>query len=111
MCTTPQPVRLVDQQIDPFPTLQHPLDILCHDPSHVVYVAFRQCERIRRRRRVERLHKRAELRVERRAAICGQRPKIGTRRRVGGEELALRFEEEGEGDAAALFGGCHDDVG
>lgn len=110
MRTPSQPIRLVDQQINPLSTLQHPLDILRHDPPHIINIAFRHCERVRRRRRVERLHKRAELRVEPRTAIRRQRSEIGTRRGIGREELAFYFEEKGEGNAAALFGGCHDDV-
>ena len=109
MRTPSQPIRLVNEQINPLPTLQHPLNILRHDPPHIVDIPFSQCERIRRRRRVERLHQRAQFDVEPRTTIRRERGEIRSRRRVGREEFTLHFEEEGKGDATALFGGRYDD--
>lgn len=55
------------------------------------------------------MQKGAKLGVESCAAVCRERRVICTRGRVGRKELALHLEEVGEGDAAALLGGCHDD--
>ena len=43
-----QPIRLVNEQINPLPTLQHPFNILRHDPPHIVDIPLGQRERIRR---------------------------------------------------------------
>lgn len=108
MGTAAQTIRLVDQQINPLPTLQHPLDILRHDVAHAVDLLARRGQRIRRRRRVVGLQQRAQLGVERRAAVRRQRREVGRGGWVGGQELALYLQQEGERDAAAELG-CGDD--
>lgn len=110
MRTPAQPIRLINQQINPLAALQHPLDILRHDVPHAVDFLPRGRQRVGRRGGVEGLDERAQFGVERGAAVGGEGGEVGAGGRVGGEELALHFEEVGEGDAAALFGGCDDDV-
>lgn len=55
------------------------------------------------------MEKGAELRVESCTAVGRERRVICARGRVGRQELAFHLEEVGEGDAAALLGGGHDD--
>lgn len=55
------------------------------------------------------MEKRAQLGVESGTAVGWERRVICARGRVGRQELALHLEEVGEGDAAALLGGRHDD--
>lgn len=55
------------------------------------------------------MEKRAQLGVESCTAVGWERRVICARGRVGRQELALHLEEVGEGDAATLLGGGHDD--
>lgn len=110
MRTATQPIRLIHQQINPLTPLQHSLNVLRHDVPHAIDLPLCRSQRIRRRGRIVRLQQRAELIVEGSATVSRESREVRAGGRVSGEELALDFEEEGEGNAAALFGGCNDDV-
>lgn len=109
MGTPTQPIRLINQQVNPLAALQHILDILRHDVPHAIDLSTSRSERIRRRRRIIRLEQGAQLRVKRCTAIRREGGEVGAICSVGGEELAFHFHEERKGDSTALFGCCDDD--
>lgn len=113
MRPNPQPIRLIDQQIDPLPPLQHPLNVLRHDPLHIIDILLHIRNRIllARLRRPIRNHQLLELRVEVRSAVGWQVGEIGVLRIVAREELLFDFDEVAEGDAPAEGGGGDDEVG
>lgn len=109
----PQPIRLIDQQIDPLPALQHPLDILRHDPLHAVNVPLHVADGILlpALRRPIADHQLLELRVEIRGTV---RRQVGEVRVVGlvpREELLFDLDEVAKGDAAAEGAGGDDEIG
>ena len=69
-----QAIRLIDQQIDPLSPLQHPLDVLRHDPLDVIDILLhvRDCILLSRFRRSIPHHQVLQLRVEVRSAIRWQ---------------------------------------
>ena len=109
MGPSPQPIRLVNQQIDPLSPLQHPLNIIRHDPAHTFDILLHVCESIlfARLRRPERDHQALELVVEIRRTVRWQRSKIRRRRIIFFQELFLDFDEEAEWDSAPK--GCRGD--
>lgn len=44
--TPTQPIRLIHQQINPLPSLQHPFNILCHNTPHILNLALHIPKRI-----------------------------------------------------------------
>ena len=109
-----QPIRLIHQQINPLPPLQHPLDILRHDPPHIVDLLLRVRDRILftplggPKRHHELFHLLVEVgRAVRGHLVKGSMVAFG----VFGEELLFDFDEVAEGDAAAEAGGGDYEVG
>lgn len=80
MRTPTQPIRLVHQEINPLSPLQHSLNILRHDVPHAIDFPSCRGQRIRRRGRIVRLQQRAELIVERGAAVSRESREV----RAGG---------------------------
>lgn len=108
----PQPIRLVDQQIDPLAALEHPLDILRHDPLHAVDVLLHVGDGIllARLRGAERHHQAFQLGVEIRRAVRRQAGEIGDLRVVPLQELLFDLDEIAEGDTPPEGGGGDDYV-
>lgn len=102
--------RLVHQQINPLAPLQHPLDILRHDPLDAINLPLRLLYHIVVFAALAVLcHGGLHRRVEFRHAI-GRRIGDGVRAVAGGEK-ALQFEEVGEGELAGGRGGGDDEEG
>ena len=110
MRTPTQSIRLVHEKINPLPTLEDPLDILRHDIPHIVHLFTRRSQCICRRCRVVCGEQRQKFAIESRATVRGERREIGGRWWIDGEEPPLHLEEEGKGDAPALFGRRDDHV-
>lgn len=117
-----QPIRLIDQQIDALPPLQHPLDVLRHDALDVIDVRLHVADRVplAALRRPETHHQLLERGVEVGGAVRRQRGEVRPRPRprlrgvpaaVPREELLLDLDEVAEGDAPAEAGGRDDEVG
>ena len=94
MRSNPQPIRLVNQQVDPLPPLQHPLNILCHYPLHIIDIMLHVRNRIvfPRLRRPIRNHQLLQLRVEIRRSIWWQIRKIRVLWIIAREKLLLDFD-------------------
>ena len=109
----PQPIRLIDQQIDPLPALQHPLDVLRHDPPHIVDLVLRVRDRVLLAPLGGSIpdHQLLERKVEISGAVGGQGGEIGGVGGVAREELFLDLDEVAEGDAAAETAGGDDEEG
>lgn len=106
----PQLIRLIHQQIDPLPPLQHPLDILRHDAPHILNLPLHAPQRVLLVR-PEIHHQLLQRAVERRRAIRRETREIRLLGFVPAEELVLDLDEVGEGDAAAEGGGGDDEIG
>lgn len=97
-----QPIRLVDQQINPLTTLQQALDILAHYPPHIINLTLNIRNRIllSRLRRPIANHQLLQLGVKAASPIVRQTREVGAFRWVDGLEAFLDFDEESEGDAS-----------
>ncbi len=86
MRAAPQPIRLIHQQIDPLTPLQHPLNILRHDPSDILNLILHVPDSVifASLRRSVLYHQLLQLGVERRRAIRWQRSEVCVLRVVGG---------------------------
>ena len=104
-----QPIRLINQQINPLPPLQHPFNILRHNPPHILNLPLHapQCILLRRPKADHQLLQRA---IECRGAVGRQTREIRVFRLVPAEELVFDLDEVGEGDAPAEGGGSDDEV-
>lgn len=113
MRATPQPIRLINQQINPLPPLQHPLNILRHDPPHILNLALHIPNRIilPRLRGPVLHHQLLQPAVERRRAIRRQRSEVRLLRIVGGQEALFDLDEKAEGDAPAETAARDHEVG
>jgi len=113
MCPYPKPIRFVHQQINPLPPLQHPLNILRHNPLHVINILLH----IRNRILLPPLrspipnHQPLQLSIKTRRTICRHGCKIRTFRIIAREKLLLYFHQVAEGYAAAEAAGGDDEVG
>ena len=109
----PQPIRLVDQQIDPLPTLQHPLDILRHDPPHILDLGLRVRDRVRFAplSRPVPDHQFLELGVEFGGPVRGYAGEVRVRDVIAGQEALFDLDQIAEGDASADFDARDHDVG
>lgn len=110
MGTSTQPIRFINQQINPFTSLKHTLNILCHNVPYTIDLSTSCGKRVRRRRSIIGLQQRAQFSVESSTAIGWERGEVRAGWWICGEELALHFKEISEWDAAALLGGGDDDI-
>lgn len=113
MCSHSQPVRLVHQQVYSLPSLQHPLNILRHDPSHVLNLRLNVAYRIVLAclRRAVVYHQALQLAVECCSAIRGETRKVCLLRIISGEELFLDFNKVAERNAPTERGRGNDKIG
>lgn len=108
----PQPIRLINQQIQPLPPLQQALNIPRHNPPDIVNLPLRRRDSIvlAPRRSPVVHHQPAQLRVEARSPVVGHFGELaGGGERL--EEAPANLEEEAKGDAAAERGLGHDEEG
>lgn len=103
MCSHSQSVRLVHQQIYSLSSFQHSLNVLRHDPSHVLNLRLNVPYRIvlARLRRAVVDHQALQLAVECCSAIGGETRKVCLLRIISSEELFLDFNEVAERNAPA----------
>lgn len=108
-----QPIGLVNQQIDPLPPLQHPLDILRHNPLHIIDIRLHVADRILLAplRRPVTDHQTLQLRVKIRGAVRWQAGEICRFWVIAREELFLDLDQVAKGDAPPEVAGGDDEVG
>jgi hypothetical protein len=110
MGTSTQPIRLIDQKINPLTPLQQSLNILAHNASHVINLALNIRNRIllARLRRSVLHHQFLQLRVKATRTIAIHCSKIRAIDRESFQESLLDFDEKPEWDPAAETRVCDD---
>lgn len=105
-----QPCGFINQKVDPLTPLQHPLDILRHNPSRALNLPLRLLNNIFVFPALRKLvHGAPKRRIELGAAIRGR--VADGRCRVPGCEETLNLEEVAEGDFTTEGGGRDDKEG
>ena len=103
MRTPSQAIRLINQQINPLPSLKHSFDILSHYSAHILNlvldVAYRVC--FSRRSGAVLNHQLLQCGVEASRAIIWQAPEIGRVQWELLKESILDLDQESERNSAA----------
>ena len=108
-----QPIRLIHQEIDPLPPLQHPLNILRHDAPHIINLLLRVRDGILLPALGRPIphHQLLQTPIEVRRSVGRQRCKVRAVDIVAGEKLLFDFNEIAKRDPAAETAGGDDEVG
>lgn len=112
MRPNPKPIRLINQQIDPLPPLQNPLDILRHDAPHILNLPLHVADRVLFApfRGPVTDHQLFQPGIEIRGAVGRQAGEIRRLRVVARKELFLDFDEVAEGYAPPETAGGDDEI-